>query len=673
MNFRMIGILLAFGSSLWCPCLPAAESSVSPAVVAQLVAAASTYESGQSLACLRRIESLVARSVADPASRQVVEAGLIQLAAANSTYEAKRFACQQLAIIGSDNCLPALAKLLDTPDTVGIACLALSTHPSAKAAGILRHAASLARGPALVQIVNTLGDRQDPTAVKLLSELTGNPDPAVAAVAVASLGKVGNRAAGRILAALRNQAKPALSGVVAEALLRCADKQAVTGNRSQAISIYEGLLRPSEPDHVRRGALQAVLRLDRDQGEQRILSILHGTDTVLKPVAIAGITVMSAPGASARFGRELPSLPAPEQAWLIQALAARRDQAAQAAVGNALDSADAMVRIAAITALGNLANPACTPWLTKAMIQAKSPEEQRAVEIALITVGRDEKADLTIINGLVNAPADVKIRLMAVLAKRGNRIALPALLGETDQANPAVAKAAFQAAGKLAVADDLPVLLDKLAQVRSAEIRSEAEGAAVLALDKLSDLDRRSKMVCAQLAKAGDAATKCSFLRLLPHCRTASALTALKNAGDSPDLRLRDAAVRSLADWPDSAAWDCLAGFYRQSQVESYRALALRGLVRLLGEENAHPGAEVTDHYRQLLTAAKSDDDYKLILGAISGFAHPDALGLVLPLLSNPGVHAEAELAVQKIAEAIKAQHPQAAQDALRRLKDSKP
>jgi ribosomal protein S20 len=43
-------------------------------------------------------------------------------------------------------------------------------------------------------------------------------------------------------------------------------------------------------------------------------------------------------------------------------------------------------------------------------------------------------------------------------------------------------------------------------------------------------------------------------------------------------------------------------------------------------------------------------------------------LDLALPLLANSGVRAEAEIAVKKIAEAVKAQHPKAAQEALNRL-----
>jgi hypothetical protein len=88
-----------------------------------------------------------------------------------------------------------------------------------------------------------------------------------------------------------------------------------------------------------------------------------------------------------------------------------------------------------------------------------------------------------------------------------------------------------------------------------------------------------------------------------------------------------------------------------------------------VSEENAHPDAKLIAHYRELLPEAQSDADLRLILGALGGAAHPDALKLALPLLDKTGVHAEAEVAVKKIAEAIKAQYPQAAEEALKRLR----
>jgi hypothetical protein len=69
-----------------------------------------------------------------------------------------------------------------------------------------------------------------------------------------------------------------------------------------------------------------------------------------------------------------------------------------------------------------------------------------------------------------------------------------------------------------------------------------------------------------------------------------------------------------------------------------------------------------------LFAGAHGDADNRLILGALGGDAQPEALALAVPLLDNSGVRAEAEVAVKKIAEAIKAQDPKAAQEALSRL-----
>ncbi|MEI7941052.1 MAG: hypothetical protein WCK27_30630, partial [Verrucomicrobiota bacterium] len=132
--------------------------------------------------------------------------------------------------------------------------------------------------------------------------------------------------------------------------------------------------------------------------------------------------------------------------------------------------------------------------------------------------------------------------------------------------------------------------------------------------------------------------------------------------------RLRAAAVRALADWPDISGWETMVAVYHQPISEAARGLIMRGLVRLVGEENAHPDAKLIAHYRELLAAARSDADLRLILGALGGAAHPQALQLALPLLDNTDVRAEAEAAVKKIATTIKAQHPQAAEDALKRL-----
>jgi HEAT repeat protein len=376
--------------------------------------------------------------------------------------------------------------------------------------------------------------------------------------------------------------------------------------------------------------------------------------------------------ASEVFAAELPNLTSQEQVWMIDSLAVRRDIAACTAIGNCLSSPDAAVRRAATSALGGMGNTWCVALLAYVLDHSKDPQESRAIASALISLRGGAQADRAIVAELNKSSGNTRATLITALARRQGPPANALLLTEAGQTNPAVAKAALRALAKTAGGKEVTPLLERLTSTRDAEVRSEAGNAAAQALARIDQPARRSVLVRDALGWAQSVDSRNALLGLLPGCGDATALAALKTAAADSDFRVRDAAVRALADWPDASAWQALTGIYRQPGSEAVRALALRGLVRIAGDENAHPGPGLIEDYRQLLAGAHSDADLRLILGALGGAAQPEALDLALPLLANPGVRAEAEVAVKKIAEAVKAQYPKAAQEALKRLQ-SKP
>jgi len=363
-----------------------------------LAAEAAQYESGQSAEALREIGQRLCESVDNAAQRQELEQVLIRLLLPSASFEARRFACQQLASYGGEASLPALAALLKSSDTVGMACLALSTHLSAKANEVLREALTATSGPDRVQVIVALGERRDAPSVPTLMKLARDADSATAVTAIAALGKIAGEEALRSLSSWRRLNDPQRAHAAVMASLAAADRAAEAGSISEATEVYGELLASSQLLHVRRAALEGVLRIDADP-------------------------------------------------------------------------------------------------------------------------------------------------------------------------------------------------------------------------------------------------------------------------------RIRDAALRTLVTWPDAASWDQLAQAYRQSAVPRERRLALQGLVGLGHKENNSPTAGLIDRYRELLQHARNNAELKLILSALAGCAHPDALTLVLPLRANAQVKAEAEMAIRKIAEAIKDKHPEAVQTALQQLK----
>jgi HEAT repeat protein len=630
------------------------------------VAAAANYQPGQSQEPFRRLEEWLRRSSAS--KRGQLEAGLVKLLAPGSSYEAQEFACTQLGIIGSKQALPALSGLLKSDQTAGIACLALTTYPAGKADDLLRGALPAADGVARIQIINTLGDRRDAQAVKLLAPLASDADLLVARAAMAALGKIGDPAAWKVITALPKEARPELQPAITEATLRYAEARAAAHDAKAANALYEGLLASSPPTYVRRAALDGLLRLNPAQAQQRILEVLHGTDAALKPVAIANVRNLPAGNASEVFAAELPKLEGPEQVWMIDSLAARGDTAAGTAIANSLGSPQRAARREAIEALGRLGSTWCVPVFAEALTNSADADERRAIESALINLPGGAQTDRAVLTALKKSSGNARAMLVTVMARREGPPVNRLLLDEAGQADPAVAVAALRALSRTAEARELTPLLELLTRVSDADVRAEAADAAAQVIARTDDPGRRSRAVQTALGWAQSADSRMVLLGLLPACGDAASLATLGAATVGSDTRLRGAAFRALADWPDISGWDAMMAACHQPVPEATRGLLYRGLVRLAGEENAHPNAKLIARYRELLAEARSDAELRLFLGALGGAAHPDALQLALPLLDNAGVHAEAEAAVKKIAEAIKAKHPQAAADALKRL-----
>lgn len=628
------------------------------------------YESGGDVQPLRHYEALVRQAVNDPAARQRTEADFIRvLTAPESTYEAKRFACLHLAVIGSEASVPALAALLKKEDTAGLAAAALAQIPAPAASAALRQALSNAPASAKPAIAHALGVRGDPRAVAQLNRLALGEDPAAAEAAITALGQIATPGAQKTLSALRSTAPPVLQRAVAAASLNLADILARRGNRKAAATIYQGYFAADQPADLRRGAFGGLLRLDRDGGQKRALEALTGGDAALKAPAIAVLPELKAAGASKAFAAALPQLEPGDQVLLLQALAARGDAPARRAAQEQLGSSHAAVRLAATAALGQLGDASAVPVLARAVTAAADGAELRAIETALAGLSGGDAVDQALAAQLRNRMAGPKWPYLGALVRRANPASLPVFLAETASTDPTIAKLAFQGLSRVAGAEDLPAVLKALGGLRVESVLEDAQASVGQILRRAETPARASAAVRAALQSASDAGARARFLPLLAFCADAEGLGQVVAAARSSDALLRDVGLRTLADWPDPAAWEPLRALYLEAPSETERVLALRGLVHLLGELNARPDATLVGRYRELLDGAKGDTDRKLILGALAGCNHPDALALAVAQLGHAGARAEAELAVRKIAEAIKAQHPQAAEAALKQLK----
>jgi len=623
--------------------------------LAQLVAETARWESGQSRVPLQDLEQLGREAVGNKRQRAKLEAELVKLLAPDTTFEAKRFACQQLSVIGSDVSVERIAKLFEDDQTVGIACLAFGLRPSSKADKVLLSALDTAKGGTRLQIISTLGDRRVGKAVKALDSLARAGDVATADIAIRALGQIANNAACKALAGLREHSSPPYGNSLADASLRCAGALAAASKRKAAATIYEELATPAQSAQVRRGAFKGLLATDSDHGEQRILKTICGSDAVLKPVAIAAVSSLRNQTASETFGAELPKLPTQEQVWLIDALAARRDAAARAAIMERLSSGEIGVRLAAAAALGPIGGATAVRPLASALAQATDADEIRALQSALGQLPADRDTEKAIIAVIKASREETRARLIAALPPRRAPEIIALLFEEAENHDEVVATAAFRVLAKAGTGENLSRLLKLYATLPNSELRSVVAGFVQQAVVATDDVSLRSKAVCDALEQTTSPAIRCALIELLPSVGDKRALKALLAAVNGTDAQQRDAAVHALSEWPDLAAWDASYSIYRKPLNEAYRSIMLRSLVRLAEDANSNPDDKLMARYRDLVIGARDAADLKQILGALGGAANPEALKLASAFLEKPGVKAEAEVAVKKISAALKA------------------
>jgi HEAT repeat protein len=244
------------------------------------------------------------------------------------------------------------------------------------------------------------------------------------------------------------------------------------------------------------------------------------------------------------------------------------------------------------------------------------------------------------------------------------------LIDYAISSDPLVSKAALRGLSRFATGAEAAPLLKVLARAPNAASLEDARIACSRALLQEKNLNIRSSLVRNAFGNATIPEVRAALVGLLPLCADSSAWRTVRETCSDPHPTVRDAALEAVTEWPNMDAWDTLLQTYRKTSDPTERATSLRALVRLASEFNVRPDSLMVKRYEQMFSSARADAEYKLILSALGGAPHPDALTLAVNQLSREGVRAETVAAVKKIAEAIKGTHPDQAAAALKRVSE---
>ncbi|MBL7154262.1 MAG: HEAT repeat domain-containing protein [Phycisphaerae bacterium] len=645
-----------------------AGAALDTADINEKLQALSGYKRGHSRETLIAVEKLIRQSQGDAEQRKYVEKGLAELLESDVTTECKEFICGQLWFIGTEDSVPAIAKLLTDEKTVDMACYAIGQNPSAAAGKALRDALAAGSPTVQVRIINLLGDRKDAQSVEALGRFVLGGEKESAVAAVAALGKIGGLRAREVLVQTRGSGREDLRLAATDAYLQCAEDLTADGKDAEALAIYKELAGKDEAAFVRSAAVQGLADVGGGEAVRLVVAALRDANRMVRTTARGCVRTMQGDGVTQLFAAELTKISPPDQVLLIAALADRGDPAALGVLTKAAKSSDLDVRKAALTAVGRLGAASSVQFLIEAAKAAAGSDERR-VAIRSLTVLRGPAVDDAIIKSMQKAKGSLRAELIAVLPERNAVTAVGPLLVEAGGDDSAVRRAAFKALSRLAGEKDLPSLLSLLADTPAGSARKDAERAVVAVARKIADVNDQADAVLGALHGEKRIDVRTSLLRVLGGIGNDKALDVVRSALKDADTQVRDAAVRTLAAWPNAAAAEALLGIYRDAQNQVHRLLSLRGLVRVLSvSARKYPVEKALEIYRWAMKLAGSAQEKKLVLSGLSNVAHRQALEMAVASLDDESVRAEAGSAVVKIAAAIAASDPLAAKAAAQKV-----
>jgi HEAT repeat protein len=568
----------------------------------------------------------------------------------------KAIACKQLAIHGSADAVPDVAKLLGDERLSSWARIALEAIPDPACDAALREAAGRLQGRLLVGVINSLGVRRDAGAVGMLAGRLADPDPAVASAAAIALGQVGDVAA---LAALRPTlaatqpavrdavaeasvvaalaagptlaaTQPAVRDAVAEACVVAAERMRSAGRGSDAAALCD-LVCKAEVSAQRIGeATRGAILARGAAGVPRLIELLRSPDRRMFGFGLSVARELQAPEVDAALIAEIAAAPA-RAALFVEALADRGGATARKALAEVAARADAerTSRLAAVRALGRIGDDASLPTLL-ALASDADRDLAAAARTAIADLPPSAGVDDAVRGRLASAsPAALPV-LLEIVSRRRISAALPEVLGVVKNADKGVQAAAVAALGEIVDLDRLGILVD-----RSVGGDDAAGGLAALrtACVRMPDRDACVQKLEGALGTAAPA-TRLALLDIVGEVGGKRALAAVAAAARTADQEpIQDAGTRLLGKWATADAAPVLLDLVKTIPEGKYRDRALKGYLRV-ARQLAADEAQRIEMCRTALAAARNDADRGIIAEAIKGM--PNAAAVQKAVESKP-------------------------------------
>jgi HEAT repeat protein len=597
--------------------------------------------------------AIPARAADNDAASAVKPAELIAVLQSGAPKAEKVKAFKPLAVFGNKDAVPAIAPYLSDEELSSWARIALEAIPDPACDAALRKAEAGLKGRLLIGVINSIGVRRDVQAVDALVTRLGDADADVAVAAAAALGRIGGDAASKALEKALATATPAVRGEVADAVVRCAEKDLAGGKKDEAIRLYELVSKAAVPQRRVLEGVRGAIIARGPGGLPLLVDLLKSADKKRFALGLKLTREISGPAVTDALLAEVGHAAPARQALLLLALADRADPKVRDVLLQTARSGAGAARIASIRGLKKSGDASCGPVLLDAALDGNAEVSEAAVNV-LADLPAKEIDDLLAAR-LQSASGESRLVLIDLAGRRHIESVTAVLLKLADDPDAKVGSAALTALGETIPVKDLPVLIARAVAEDKPEEAKAAEAALRAACTRMSDRDATTAKVLDAVARA-QVPAKCTLLGVLVATGGDKALKAVAAAARDSEADVRRAGYQALGQWTSADAGPEILSLVKSGDP-ALKIGALRAYIRIARQFDIPAGPRMA-MFREIMTLAQRDDERRLALDILKQIRTPQSLSVAVGYLDQPKLREAAARVAVTMSEKLIASRP---------------
>jgi HEAT repeat protein len=523
---------------------------------------------------------------------------------------------------GTEKAVPELKKLLVYEELNTAARTALINIGDAGVAALRESLESL-QGKNLAGVIESLASVRNAESETQLIKLTENSDPVIVKSAILALGKIASENAVKKLKTILSNNNSPFQQDAATAIL-CAAEQLLANNNSNnnadnnnsvnsAIEIFKELQKHPEFPAVWIAATQTYVLQDETNGLPILTALLTSDDeTAFKTVCNIAVK-MKSPQISKLILDNLQRFSGYKKSVLIEILGVRKEQSAVPELIKSATSEDAVVKIAAIKALGKIGDMRSIDTIFVAISSSDKTVADAGKESLAMLQGTE--FNTVMIKNLDSNNKIFRLAALRVIEERRITEAVGKIRQLFNDSDIDVKVAAYRAFSQIIIATpaDLEFLIDlfqKSGSISEAE-KSGLQEALTTVCRKIPARDE-SVTVIEKFKNTGDTKNKQFLIDLLYLIGNLKACEAIVDFAKSTENEIADHATMLLGKWGSPEAAPFLIDLAENHPVEKYKIRMLSGYLRIIRQFGL-PLEQKFAMIQKAETIAKRDIDKKRI------------------------------------------------------------